>query len=214
MREEIIRKTGEFVKHELDKLAFYKNNIPRMAEYRLEHSYRVASIGAEIARSEGFDEERTYVACLMHDIGYSVDFKDKADHRMHGHYGAKIARPFLEALDYTPEQIDEMCLGIQIHVFGTASVPEHASPLALTVGDADKIDRYDTFRLYEGLQDVDYRSLSLNDQLSHVENKLNRLKALKDIHCGTATAEKMWQEKLDYQIEFYRRLEKQIDNSK
>lgn len=42
-------------------MASYKDNIPRMAEYRIEHSYRVANIGAEIALAEGFDIEK----CLL-----------------------------------------------------------------------------------------------------------------------------------------------------
>lgn len=44
MREEIINKTDDFVARELMKLAGFKDNIPRMAEYRIEHSRRVAHI--------------------------------------------------------------------------------------------------------------------------------------------------------------------------
>ena len=35
----------------LMKLASYRDNIPRMAEYRIGHSYRVAHVGAKIAET-------------------------------------------------------------------------------------------------------------------------------------------------------------------
>lgn len=62
------------------KLADCQDNIPRMAEYRIEHPFRVAHIAAEIAQAEGLDEEKAYVAGLLHDIGYSVDFKTKDEY--------------------------------------------------------------------------------------------------------------------------------------
>ena len=202
------------MKAELMKLTSYKDNIPRMAEYRIEHSYRVAHIGAEIAKAEGFDEERTVIACLLHDVGYSTDFQSEEDHRNHGRYGARIARPFLLSLGFSEEDTNEMCYGIAIHVDDQADFDGERTPLALTVSDADNIDRFDAYRLYEGLHIKDYMKLPLDGQRKLVGKMLSRLPELREMPCGTKTGETLWKEKIDYQIGFYRKLIDQIEASR
>lgn len=208
-----LNKTADFLKTELYKLADYKDSIMRMAEYRIEHSYRVASIGAKIALAEGFDVEKTYIACLLHDIGYVIDYDTKEDYRNHGRYGARIARPFLLSLGYSEADVNEMCYGIAIHVDDRADFEGERTPMALTVGDADNIDRFDAYRLYEGLHFRDYMNLPLEKQREHVQNTLARLPKLRALPCGTKTGETLWKEKIDYQIGFYRRLLHQIETS-
>ena len=207
-------KTEEFLKTELLKMADFEGNNMRMAEYRIEHSYRVANIGAQIASAEGFDVEKTFITCLLHDIGYSVEYAGKEDYRDHGRRGAKIARPFLLSLGYSEEDVNEMCYGIAIHVDAQADFEGERTPMALTVGDADNIDRFDAYRLFEGLHFLDYTDLSLEQQRQHVEKTLLRLPKLRELPCGTKTGETLWKEKIDYQIGFYRRLLDQIDNSR
>lgn len=213
MREEIIRKTEEFMKPELMKIAGYEGHILREAEYRIEHSYRVAHIAAEIARKEGFDEEQAYVAGLLHDIGYSIDFTGRDDYRNHGRYGAAIARPFLTELGYSSAEVNDMCYGIAIHVDDKADFEGERTPLALTVGDADNIDRFDAFRLYEGLQRKDYGSMPLEEQREYVDRMLSGLGRFHKMPLGTRTATRMWIEKIGFQMEFYERLKHQIEMS-
>lgn len=50
-----------------------------------------------------------------------------------------------------------------------------------------------------------------NGAPGHVERVLARLAKLRQMSCGTAT--RMWQEKIDYQMEFYRRLGHQVETS-
>lgn len=214
MREEIIRKTESYMRIELMKLANYPDNTVRMAEYRIEHSCRVAHIAALIAEREGFDAERAFVAGLLHDIGYSVEMTTADEYRSHGRIGARIARPFLRELGYTAVQIDEICFGIAIHVDDQADFEGERTPLALTVQDADNIDRFDAFRLYESLLDADYRELPLEEQLAYLKNRAERLYKLRELPFGTETAASMWKEKIDYQIGFLSRLKDQADNSR
>ena len=209
-----LTKTAEFLKAELSKMAFYKDNNQRMADYRIEHSYRVANIGAQIAVAEGLDVEKTFLACLLHDIGYAVDYDTKGGYREHGRIGAGIARPFLLSLGYDAEGVNEMCYGIAIHVDDRADFAGERTPLALTVGDADNIDRFDAYRLYEGLHFRDYMNLPLEQQREAVEKALSRLPALREMPCGTKTGEALWKEKIDYQIGFYQRLLHQIETSR
>ena len=214
MDTERIQKTSDFMRSELMKLASYGDNIPRMAEYRIEHSFRVANIGAEIASAEGFDVEKTVVACLLHDIGYSVDFKSKEDYRNHGRYGAKIARPFLLSLGFSAEDTEEMCYGIAIHVDDEADFEGERTPFALTVGDADNIDRFGAYRLYEGLHFADYMNLPLDAQTEHAQKTLSKLSRLRELPFGTKTANTMWKEKIDYQTGFFRKLLSQTEASR
>lgn len=214
MRQEITKKVEEYIRTELMKLADYQDNIPRMAEYRIEHSFRVAHIAAEIAHAEGLDEEKAYVAGLLHDIGYSVDMKTKEEYRDHGRIGAGIARPFLKELGcYTDAEIEEMCFAIAIHVDEKADFPGEKNAFTLSIGEADNIDRFDAFRLYEGLQNADYMNLPLEEQRAFVDRHIEGLTRFLDEPFGTQTSASMWKEKINYQIEFYRRLKNQIEKS-
>ena len=207
-------KTADFLKTELSKMAFYKDNTQRMADYRIEHSYRVANIGAGIARAEGLDVEKTFLACLLHDIGYAVDYDTEGGYREHGRIGARIARPFLLSLGYSAKDVNEMCYGIAIHVDDKADFEGERTPLALTVGDADNIDRFDAYRLYEGLHFRNYTDLSLEEQQAYIQKALSRLPTLREMPCGTGTGEALWKEKIDYQIGFHQRLLHQIETSR
>lgn len=213
MREDRIRKAEEFARRELMKLAGYGDNTVRMAEYRFEHSCRVAHISAEIAVKEGLDAERAIIAGLLHDIGYSVEMASEEAYMDHGRIGAAIARPFLLDLGFNEKEANEICYGIAIHVDDKADFDGERTPLALTVQDADNIDRFDAFRLYESLLNAEYRDLPLAEQKQFLEKRIPRLIKLREMPCGTLTATSMWQEKIDYQIEFLSRLKAQIECS-
>lgn len=213
IRAEILEKTGAFLRTELRRAERFAGMIPRMADYRIEHSFRVANIGAAIARAEGLDVERTAVACLLHDVGYSVEFRTPEEYRNHGRIGARIARPFLLELGYAPDDAEEMCYGIAIHVDDVSDFEGERTPLVLTVGDADNVDRFDAFRIYDALHDCDYRNLPPAEQRLWVEKRISRLNQLREMPCGTPTGQRLWQEKTDYQLGFFQKLLAQIRNS-
>ncbi len=214
MREEIIIKVKDFVKTELMKLKDYKDNNLRMAEYRIEHSFRVANICKEIATKENLNVELAYVGGLLHDIGYSLDYDSYDDYKNHGRLGAKIARPFLLELGYTKDEVEEMCYGIAIHVDDKADYEHKRTLLAGIIGDADNIDRFDAYRLYEGLQNIDYMNLSIAEQKAYVDKIISKLPKLRSLKFETKTSQKMWEERIDFMSEFYNRLNNQIENSK
>lgn len=207
-----IERADRFLREELKKCPYFQKN-ERSGQYRYEHSVRVANIGKEIARKEGLDEERLMIACLLHDVGYSVEFTTNEIWNDHGRIGAKIARPFLRSLGYDGRDLEEMCYAIAIHADGKADFEFENTPFALSVGDADNVDRFDAFRLYEGLATVDYRNLPLEKQLEYVRERTELLEKYRAEPCGTKTATKMWQRKIDEQIEFLRRLQSQAEHS-
>ena len=213
MTEEIIRRTERFLREQLAAMAEYEGVGQRAEDYRIEHSLRVANVGREIAAKEGLDEEKLVVACLLHDVGYARKFKDDADFLNHGRYSAEIARPFLASLGYSDADVDEMCFGIAIHVDDKADFEHERTPLALSVGDADNIDRFDAYRLDENLLFADYVNLTLEQQRAYCEKRIAGLTRLRGMEFGTKTATAMWQEKIDYQLGFVRKLLAQIENS-
>lgn len=205
--------TAKFLKDELSKMIELFPEEKRAIEYRYEHSLRVASIALDIAKKEGLDEDRCYIGALLHDLGYSVPYDNPKEYVNHGRIGAKLARPFLESLGYSEEEVNEICYGIAIHVDDKADFEGKRTALAVTIGDADNIDRYDAFRIYDRLTWVDYKNLSLEKQKEHVDTVLSSLNKYLDYECATRTATLMWKEKISFQLEFYKRLNKQIENS-
>ena len=214
MRKEIIQKAAEFLQTELGKTVAYTDRTERMVEYRIEHSFRVAEIARRIAAEEGFDEERMYVAALLHDIGYAVQYESAEAASEHGRVGAKIARPFFKELGYSDAEVEEMCYGIAIHVDDTADCGGERTPFALTVGDADNIDRFDAYRIYEGLEFMKFSEMPLAEQIAFTEKRISKLKKFSEYPYGTKTADKMWHEKVDFQLEYFNRLKDQLSKSK
>lgn len=212
MNKEMITKTESFLKETFAASEYLQNN-PSEAAYRLEHSYRVANIAKKIALAEGFDVTQAVVAGLLHDIAYCEEMLTPDDRRNHGRRGAEIARPFLETLGFTQEQVNAICYGIAIHVDDTSSFEWERTSFSETVGDADNIDRFDVYRIYEILQLQKFSEMTLPQKVERVETALNRLRNLLQMKLGTATAQDMWIQRLEYYISFYEKLKNQLANS-
>lgn len=214
MREEIIKKVEEYLRTEMVKLASFPEEDQKSVDYRIEHSIRVAHIAAEIAEAEGFDVERLYVAGLLHDIAYSRGIESTEDWLEHGRNGAKIARTFLNELGcYTHDEIEEICYGIAIHVDEKSDFPGEKTPFTMTVNEADNIDRFDAFRISENLIDANYRDLSLAEQSAFLDKIIAKIRSYREEPVSTPTAERMFHDKLDFQLEFYGRLKSQVEHS-
>ena len=183
---------------------------PDALAYRIEHSYRVANLGRDIARAEGFDAEAMTIACLLHDVSYCETFGGEAGWREHGRRAAAIARPFLETLELRPEQVGEICYGIAIHVDDEADFEGERTAFALSVGDADNIDRFDAYRIHESLSRDGFLEMTFGEKREYTAKRLERLRELTGFPMGTATAAALWKERLSFYIEFYEKLAEQL----
>ena len=204
---ENIRKTACFLR---EKLA----ENPENGDYRLAHTMRVARIGAAIARAEGLDEEAMTVACLLHDISYCRPFTGEADWKEHGRASAAIARPFLETLALTEVQRAAILYGIAAHVDDRPELPGEPSPFTGTVADADNIDRFDAFRIYETLNRAGYETLSPDARKAHLAETLAKLRKLRGLPFTTKTAAALWRQRLGDWIHFYERLLQQNEDGR
>lgn len=175
--------------------------------YRYEHSLRVAAIGGQIAKEEGLNEEALTIACLLHDIGYIECFSDE-DYDYHGRISERIAREFLESIAFEKEWIDTICYGIRIHTEEPDNIP---TVFEKSIADADNIDRFDAFRLYEGLRIQSLENMCSIEIIEFANARIERLTSNLFHKNGTMTATKMWQDKITYQIDYFKRLKSQME---
>ena len=212
MKAEMIAKTETFLKDTFSASSYLQAN-PTDRDYRLEHSYRVANIAKTIAQKEGLDVTAAVIAGLLHDIAYCEEMETREARINHGRRGAELARPFLETLGLCADTVNDICYGIAIHVDDTASFEWERTPFSETVGDADNIDRFDVYRVYESLQYMKFNEMPLAEKQDRVNSIIDKLTRYKDMKLGTETAKKLWIERLDYQLGFYDRLKAQLDSS-
>ena len=204
-----VQKTLEFLREQFENSVYFQAR-PTARAYRFEHSVRVAKIGAAIARAEGMDGEALAVACLLHDVYYRETFPEGYDIKDHGRDGARIARPFVKQLGFTDEVVEDICYGIAIHVDDKADFEGRRTPFTLTVGDADNIDRFDVYRIYDNLCWKDFSNMTLKERLDWLDGLIPRLEKLRSVEFATPAATAMWREKVDYQLGFHRRLLEQM----
>ena len=216
INEELVKKTEAFLKQKFN-ASIYMNTHPEDKAYRLEHTYRVANIAREIALKEGFDETEMVIACLLHDISYCEVYEENGmwpHWKDHGRSSARIARPFLQGLGIPQERINDICYGIAIHVDEKADFPGENTPFALSVGDADNIDRFDAYRIHETLNYDSFLKMKYEEKTKYVENKLSRLREFREIPFSTKTADNLWKSRLDFYILFFEKLADQLKRSK
>lgn len=207
-----IKQTEEFLKLKLEESSYFKLH-EDAKRYRIEHSYRVANIGKEIAEKEGFNVEAFVIGCLLHDVSYCLEYKNDNDWVNHGRYSAKIARPFLESIGIHKEQIEEICYGISIHVDDKSDFQGEKTPFAQSIGDADNIDRFDAFRIFENLKNMNFDKITLDEKKEKVNSILKNLNKYKSLSFATETATVLWKKKIEFQIQFFNNLKSQIENS-
>ena len=212
MNDALIAKAETFLK-DIFAESSYLSACPTDRDYRLEHSYRVANIAKNIAEAEGFNVTHAVIAGLLHDIAYCEEMLTREDKINHGRRSAAIARPFLESLGLSADVVNEICYGIAIHVDDQADFEWKRTPFCETVGDADNIDRFDVYRVYESLQFIRFNEMPLAEKQSRVDSIIDKLTQYKEIKLGTETATKLWIERLDYQLGFYAKMKAQLENS-
>ncbi len=213
INREMIEKAEQFLKETLEASPYLQEH-PSQLHYRLEHSYRVANLCREIARAEGLDETAMILAGLLHDLAYCQEMATREQWREHGRQSAKLARPFLETLGLPQDQVQDILFGIAVHVDDVAGFQWRRTAFAETVGDADNLDRFDVYRICETLETKEFTKLPLPEKLQWVKDARKRLEKLRGMPLGTHKAMTMWDDKVDFGISFYERLEKQLEASK
>lgn len=208
----MINKTLTYLKTAFDESEVYQGHESEK-NYRIEHSLRVANIGKEIALKEGYNVENVVIGCLLHDISYAYGIPEDR-HKDHGRLSAQLVRPFLQSLNLDHRQIESICGAIAIHVDDEADFEFERTAETEVVGEADNLDRFDAYRIYEVLQWKQFSDLSLKQKKETVENTIVRLNSYLNMPFHSETAKNIWVERIQFQLDFYNRLKGQLDNSK
>lgn len=109
-----------------------------------------------------------------------------------------------------PQKTAEICYGIAIHVDDQADFEGEKTPFARSVGDADNLDRFDAYRIYETLESKGYSTMPLYDKRKMVNSMLARLDALSGMELATGFAAALWKERMAFYRAFYERLAGQL----
>ena len=217
LNKEWIRKTEEFLRHKFDE-SVYLTSHPEEKAYRLEHTYRVANIGRQIAREEGYDETEMVIACLLHDISYCEAYGEDGfwpEWKDHGRAAARIARPFLEELGMAEDRIQDICYGIAIHVDYESDFPGEKTPFALSVCEADNLDRVDVYRIHETLSNDGFLSMNYEEKLAYAQQHLAKLRGWEKMPLMVSGAsQRIWKTRIAFSIEFFGKLVSQLRNSR
>ena len=204
---------AKFLEDSFDKSVYLSSELDSK-KYRLEHSYRVANIGKQIAIEERLNVDALVIACLLHDISYTEAFKSQEDWINHGRKSAQISRSVVEKLDFDEETKNNILFGIAIHVDDKSDFEGEKNAFTLSVGDADNIDRFDAYRFYEMLKYNKFDSLSYDDQVKFVDEQILRFNKLLKNNFATPTVTRLFHEKIKFSLEFLSRLRLQLENSR
>ncbi|MCX7784551.1 MAG: bis(5'-nucleosyl)-tetraphosphatase (symmetrical) YqeK [Meiothermus sp.] len=112
---------------------------------RYAHILRVAELAAEIARANGLDVEKTYLAAILHDAARDfsaerlmelappeIDIERKHPLALHGRAGRKLAQEW-------GIEDEEVLEAIEGHVYGVG--PNHKIGMALYIADVSEPGR-------------------------------------------------------------------------
>jgi len=171
--------------------------------YRYEHSLRVAHIARRIAEQEGQDVLIATIGAILHDVG-KFDTDVNADH---GRVSADVAMGWLRTSGLTDKQIKDIHYCIAVHVDGKAGYEYENIPEADTVSDADNIDRFGVYRIYQTLQWDKADTTKALDLAAKYRERNPKLKHFKETYqLSTPTANRMFQDNLQIQVDFFDRL--------
>ncbi len=173
------------------------------ADYRWEHTLRVAHYGRLIAEAEGIDSKVALAACLLHDIAY-FSCADQESWDDHGRAGATISRAPLEAAGYSEAEVATIAHAIAVHVDGVSGDGLPHTLLDDVVSDADNVDRFSAVRVVAWC-------MTERDDLQRLSEMLSERLARLRVYQGknpleTRTGRDLFAKQVQLQIAFFEAL--------
>jgi putative nucleotidyltransferase with HDIG domain len=191
---------ARFVHDRLHEVASHRENPALDPDYRWQHTLRVSQHGRMIAEAEGVNVELVVAACLLHDVAHF----DQENWKEHGRLGARIVRPLLVELGYSPEETENVCYSVAVHVDGHADFPHPETLESKIVSDADNIDRFGAYRILQ------WCTTDVENYESLIAKLRERLQTLEDYRrrrvMETGTGHHLFNRQLDRQIAFFKAL--------
>lgn len=204
----IIDETQKFLYDHLNESDYDNSEI----EYRYDHSLRVANIGHELAKLEQANEKIVVLGCLLHDVGKF----DTDDNIEHGRVSAKVARKFLETLDLTQKEVDDICYAIAVHVDGKCGYEYEETLESKLVSDSDNIDRFGANRILQRVQwQMKEPETTKEEKIKNTRELLERLnKYYNGNILETESGNAKFRQQLELQIHYYTEYLREIELTK
>ncbi|HMA63133.1 MAG TPA: HD domain-containing protein [bacterium] len=184
-----------------------------------EHTLRVYKLAIHIGKIENADLKIVKLAALLHDIGRHHE--DTAQGKIcHAKKGAEMARKILEKSSLSKDNIDQITHCIRSHRFRDDNPPQTRE--ARVLFDADKLDAIGAVGIGRAFQfagevgarlhdpDVDPESTKpySPDDTAYREY-LVKLRKIKE-RVFTAEGRRLAQERHDFMVEFFKRLNQEV----
>jgi uncharacterized protein len=209
-----IQRTEQYLKQKFNQSEYLKINTKEYL-YRLDHTMRVRYWGQYIAQRSDLNEEALVVGCLLHDISYVEEMKNGSAHVNHGRRSAEICEQFVKSLDFSTDVKNDILYGIQIHVDGkpNKNMNWHNSTFAESISDADNLDRYDVYRIYDSLQYDKFSDKLNSDKIKYYQDQILRIRKNKSASLATTTATNEFHKELNFSEKFYERMLEQMQRT-
>lgn len=202
-----IMKTQKFL---FDYLYGSENEI-HVIDYIYEHSLRVSNLSLIISEKENANKKVAAIASLLHDLGkFDTDINIE-----HGRVSAGIARAFLETLELTEKEVNDICYAIAIHVDGKCGYEYEKTLEGMVVTDSDHIDRFSSMKISHGkLLESKVVYKSIKEKIYDVEQTLAKLNNYMNSEIlETISGNIIFKEKVNMQIGFYNERLKELKHT-
>lgn len=169
------------------------------------HTERVYQMCVEIGHKLGANLLVLKSAAYLHDVGrYSEDLEHP--NKNHAEISAEIASNYLNSLDFQLRRIDfeNIIHCIQAHSFSNQIPPKTLE--AQILSDTDKLDALGAVGLYRTIAYTTKMNGNLQDVLTHLENKIFKLKNQLFLEISKEYAE----EQYDIVKNFYQGVKKEL----
>lgn len=184
----------------------------RNVKYRFEHSMRVFNIACDLAKRENANVLVCGMAAILHDV---AKFEADELNTEHTTLGAIMAKPFLETLDLTSEEINKICYAISAHSNGDSAFGKIDSREAILLQASDDIDRFDYIKTYTIINNWHLGELSIDDAIKKINNEIAMLNnELKNVHTTTDYVQDLLIDHIKSQINYFKELLRQYNNSR
>jgi uncharacterized protein len=185
-----------------------------------DHTLRVYNTCLQLARSEGADEETIMIAALLHDIGRHT--QDVSGGKVcHAEVGAKMATDLLSEYELDQSKKDNIIHCIATHRFRNSLTPESLE--AKVLFDSDKLDAIGAVGigrafLFAGEHGAKLHDRNVDINRAHEYSRedtayreyMFKLRKVKE-RMLTESGRKLAQSRHDFMVEFFDRLNREVD---
>ena len=116
-----------------------------------------------------------------------------------------MIRPFLKKLEYSQEDVENICYSVASHVDGFADFEHPRTLEAEVLNDADKLDRFSSYRTVLSLSE--FANKEYEEFISAVENRVKYLERTeKEALTQTQSGKKAFGKQIAVQMAYLERL--------